>query len=238
MKPTEPRLRDRVEFGDLAMVRSVLMAMHQHFANVCRWIALHVQRGDRSLVLFNLLSATSDYLYVAALNLQTHTSVLALAARSLYELNLRARHVLASDDNIYLWQAEAVRDKIEVLEGILLFQTVGTAEDERAILRAEINRLKGLAAKYKLPQVERIPSTAQIAASVGQSNHHKALFKLFSKIVHPSSYLVNDYKNAASGNVPTILQIMVQLYAWDTFNRICDALRVPGGLRVLASDKR
>jgi hypothetical protein len=236
MNPGETRLGDRVDIGDLTKVHKTLAAMHQHFRNTCQWITEHVQRTDRTLALFNLLSATSDYLHVAGHNLQTHASVLALATRSLYELNLRTRHLLASGDNVRFWQAEAPRDKIEVLEGILRLQTGGETEHERAILRDEIDRLKGLAAKYKLPPLERIPSTAAIAESVGRSDEHKALFKLFSKIVHPSSYLVNDYRNAASGQVSIILQVHAQLYAWDTFNRICDVFGVPEKLRVLPDE--
>ena len=42
------------------------------------------------------------------------------------------------------------------------------------------------------------PSAGQIAQQIGRSEEHKNLYKLFSKIVHPSSHLVNDYKNASS----------------------------------------
>ncbi|GAB4450561.1 MAG: hypothetical protein Fur0044_46070 [Anaerolineae bacterium] len=237
MTQTEQTLRDKIQIGTLSEVHKVLMAMHQHFQNVCLWITSNVRRTDRTLALFNLLSATSGYLHIAAHNLQTHPSILALATRSLYELNLRTQHLLASDENFSAWQAEAALDKIELLEGILLLQTNTDLEQERAILQNEIDRLKNLSTNYGLPSLGRIPSTAQIANSVGKKDEHKALFKLFSKVVHPSSYLVNDYQNAASGEVSFILQTHTQLYAWDIFSQICTALNIPELIRVLPNEK-
>ena len=231
MTSDEQTLGDRTRIGTVAEVHRMLVAIHQHFRNVCGWITTHVERTERTLTLFNLLSAASDCLQVAAHNIEAHASVLALATRSLYELNLRTRHVLESDDNIRLWHAEAVTDKIQLLEGLLQLRTPGETAQQRAILRGEIDRLKGLVSKYKLPNLERVPSTASIAESIGRADEHKALFKLFSKIVHPSSYLVNDYSNAASQEVAMILQVHTQLYAWDTLSRICNALSVPEEIR-------
>jgi len=105
--PGEALLRDRIDVGDLADVHRILVAMHRHFRGTCQWIIDNKQRTERTLVLFKLLSAASDHLHAASHNLQTHASTLALATRSLYELNLRIRHVLASNDNVRSWQAEA-----------------------------------------------------------------------------------------------------------------------------------
>lgn len=64
-------------------------------------------------------------------------------------------------------------------------------------------------------------------------DEYKALFKLFSKLVHPSSYLVNSYKDATSPEITSVLQIYLQLYVWDLFCRVCDALYVPENIREL-----
>ena len=237
MTSRQGRLRDRIEIGDLTTVQRTLAAMHRHFCRTCQWITDHVERTEQNVVLFNLLSATSAYLGIAAHNLQTHASVLALAARSLYELNVRSQHILGSDDRINQWLSEALRDKIELLEGVLHLDSASEQGHERAILRDEIGRLESLAAKYQLPALKRIPSTAAIAESVGRSDEHKALFKLFSKIIHPSAYLVNDYQNAASEQVLIVLQVHAQMYAWDTFYRISDALGVPETLRTLPNER-
>lgn len=227
MTSNEGTLAERLRMGTVAEVHRMFLAMHQHFGTVCGWITRHVERTERSLVLFNFLSASANYVHMAAHSLETHVSVLALATRSLYELNLRSRHALESDDNMRLWLAEAAMDQIQLFDGMLRLARTGDAAEQCAILRSEIDRLKELVNKHKLPILERVPSTASIAESVGQTEEHRALFKLFSKLVHPSSYLVNSYSFAESQEVRVILQVHAQLYALDTLSRICDALSVP-----------
>jgi len=46
--------------------------------------------------------------------------------------------------------------------------------------------------------------------------------------------MVNVYLNAASAEVSIILQIHLQLYAWDLFSHICDALSVPETVRTFS----
>ena len=101
--PENTRLGDLVEIGDLPEVQRVLVLLHEHFRQTCQWIIANKQRTERTLVLFNILSAASVHLHVAAHNLQSNASVHALATRSLFELNLRARHLLASEDNVQRW---------------------------------------------------------------------------------------------------------------------------------------
>ena len=81
--------------------------------------------------------------------------------------------------------------------------------------------------KYGFPTVKQPVSTGNLANKVGQEGEHKALFKLYSKLVHPSSYLVNDYGGASSVENQKILQIHAQLYAYDTVTRVCEELSVP-----------
>jgi hypothetical protein len=124
-----------------------------------------------------------------------------------------------------------VTDKIQVLEGLLELDTVNDMNTQRATLRAEVERLTALREKYKLPSVKKPLDAGVIANDLGLSGEHKALFKLITKLVHPSSYLINDYSNAASSEVRAILQVHAQMYAWDTFSRICDVASVPKAFR-------
>jgi len=223
-------LGDKVHFGTPTEVADAFQQMVARFTSAGEWISGHVQRAEQSLALVNLLAASIGYLKVAADNIDAHISVQAMVTRSLYEINLQVRDILGSSHGLRRWQAESVTDKIQVLEGVLELDTVGDTERRRAVLQTEIDRLRSLRQKYNLPEIR--PSAAgNIAKSVGLSKEHSALFKLFSKLVHPSSYLVNDYKNAASEEIRKMLQIHAQLYAWDTFGRICDAVSMPKSIR-------
>lgn len=231
MTSSDRSLREVTRFGTAQDVYATLLSMAEHFSKVCAWITENQNRTEKSLILFNLISSSAAYLHVAAANLQNHGSVIALCTRSLYELNLRIRYVLSSDQNMQAWQAEAAVDKIQALEGILQLDTVSDNATQKTVVNAEIIRLKGLLIKHNLQNVRNIPTTKNIADTVGQTNEYKALFKLFSKLVHPSSYLVNSYTDAMSPEIISVLQIHLQLYAWDLFCRACDALSVPENIR-------
>ena len=234
----DTRLGDIVRTGTVVDVEHRLKQMEGGFLSVCDWIRNNCPRDERNVTLFNLLASSTQYLGLASANLESHASILALATRSLYEINLRTRSVILSEENLRQWQSEVLTDKIQVIEGLLELDTVNTMHTQRATLRAEVERLTALREKYNLPTVRKPLDAGVIANDLGLSREHKALFKLITKLVHPSSYLINDYSNAASDETKAILQIQAQVYAWDTFSRICDAVHVPqaiGDLRILGN---
>lgn len=224
------RLSDIVRFSDVGEVAALLARMSQHFRAACEWIRANARRTTESVALHHLLWSAANYLEIAANGVETHVSVFALATRNLYELRLRIEHLTADPANLGRWQAEAATDKIQVLEGILGIQG-GRDGAPRAILTDEIARLRALLDRHGMHELKRITSTASIAQQLRRDDEHQALFKLLSKLVHPSSYLVNDYQNAASPEIRQILQVHCQLYAWELFNRTCEALAVPDAVR-------
>ena len=212
-------------------VEHVLIEMEKRFLSVWSWITNNRPRNEQNVTVLNFLSSSAQYLRVAADNIEGHISVIALATRSLYELNIRARAILGSRDHMLNWHSEALTDKIQTLEGLMALNTAHDMSMQRSVIRVEIDRLNDLRERHKLPTINRPADAGAIAREVGLANEHKALFKLFSKLVHPSSYLTNDYSNAASIEVRAILQIHTQLYAWDIFIRICDVQSVPQEFR-------
>ncbi len=163
--------------------------MAERFESAGGWISENVERTDEALKLFNLLVASAGYLKVVAENINKHIPVIALGTRNLYEINLQTRDVISSVTGLRRWHGEAITDKIQMLEGVLELTTVSDTSGQRKVISREIDRLKSLHKRNQLPDAR--PSGAKkIADSVGLRKEHRALFKLFSKLVHPSSYLV------------------------------------------------
>lgn len=229
MTASDP-LGEKVRIASATDVAREFHLLAARFEQAAEWVAKGHQRTNEAVALTNLLRAFAGYLKVAGDNVETHISILAMATRNLYELNLRVRDLVQSGEAVRIWNSEAVTDKIQVLEGILALDTAGDTTGQQAILQSEIGRLSSLRTKHGLPDVT--PEAAgNVARRLGLAVEHKALFKLLSKLVHPSSYLVNDYENAASDEIWKILQIHVQLYAWDALERVCDKLMMPGVIR-------
>jgi hypothetical protein len=186
------RLGDYVQDGNPREFKKQVDKVVKKAKFINRWVKENTPRSDRSLALSNLLKAVSDNLEILKSSLDSHISILALATRSQYEINIRLRSVIKSDSELMKWSSEAITDKVQTLEGILSLDSDVDNIKARSILNSEILRLKSLAVKYSLPEVKNPASAGNIAGSLGLEAEHKALFKMFSKLVHPSSYLVND----------------------------------------------
>jgi len=220
------KLKDHVVEGSNLELKKSIDKIIKKSQFICRWIDKNLHRTERSVLLVNILNSVCDYLEVTKLSINQHISVLALSTRSIYELNVRLR-TLANEDEQKKWASEAVTDKVQTLEGIISLGTESENIQQRSILEAEIARLKQLITKYNLPSVKQPASTGNLAKTVDLESEHKGLFKLYSKLVHPSSYLVNDYSNSAAVENQKILQIHAQLYAHDSVSRICEELNIP-----------
>lgn len=221
------RLRDHIRESNQIELKKNVDKIIKKSKFIRRWVDKNVARTEKRVILVNLLSSTSDYLELMKSSLDSHISALALCTRSIYEINIRIRSLIEYHDEIAKWQSEAVTDKVQTLEGILTLTNGSENIKEQNILKNEIERLKHLVNKYGFPTVKQPVSTGNLANKVGQEGEHKALFKLYSKLVHPSSYLVNDYGGASSVENQKILQIHAQLYAYDTVTRVCEELSVP-----------
>jgi hypothetical protein len=231
MQMNSETIRAKLCIRDINEVEGLLRRTESHFRNTCHWIVNNVERDAKAVIFHRILCACTNYIKIAADNLNGHASVLGLATRNIYELRLRVEHMITCPQELDSWQSEAATDKIQLMEAILGIQATPATDPRRQILTNEIDRLRNLLRKHGLTELTRLPSIASIAGTLGREEEHRSLFKLFSKLVHPSSYLVNDYENAASDETFLILQSHVQLYSWELFTRISDALHVPEDVR-------
>lgn len=71
----------------------------------------------------------------------------------------------------------------------------------------------------------RATRTASQAEAVGEKAEYEAFFKLYSKYVHPSSFLLNgNPKSVHSPVFFNILVIQAQRYAADSYERLKHSL--------------
>jgi hypothetical protein len=218
------RLRDIVRFGSWSETQVAIRKLSGSYAACCVWIKSNCERTNRNFVLYSLVAAGWPYLDLAGKNLTGPIPVLALSTRALYELHLRTRHVLQSEENLKKWIAETSIDTIEFLQGIL---TLGEPKEAADLLNFEVERQRSLAQKHNLDLAARPISAGALARAVGRQVEHDAFFKLFSKLVHPSALLVNGTAEKSYGfAIRNTLVIHLQLFAHDMLGRIVKDLEV------------
>jgi len=148
--------------------------------------------GDDCLrvVIPPLLAAASSAIQLAGpTGLELPITIVALAARNTYEIWLRIRYVIKSSEHCQRWRAENVRDQIQIYEAVLTLNAPGA---NKAVISAEIARLEALASAKGLPSVRSPLQARQLAIEVEAAEEHDAFYKLYSKLVHPSSWAVNS----------------------------------------------
>ena len=185
----EKGIWDIVESGNLAevigFIKSNVALIDQHL----EFIQANLGKAERNFVLYNLLAKVNLYLYCLMSSLSGPIEVIGFISRSLFELSLITRYVLMSEENLIQFVAESAVDKVQLLEGLLEAGDIAYKEDIESI-KEEIAKLKTTQEKFNFPS-KKPNSIKTIARIVDSELEYKALYKLFSKYVHPSSFSIN-----------------------------------------------
>lgn len=216
-------VRDVSTSGSWADVRAALANFCERYEKLLATIKAGSTRTERNLVLFNLGSRAYLELDRARRLLDEPSDVLAWAARNLFEINLIVRFVLLSGENLNRWMAEMAGDERDMLLGILAISNDAAPEHQQT-LRDRISEIEGILRRHNLEAKKPLQVRA-LASAVGMENEYEAFFKLYSKYIHPSSWLVNS-PEARRDEWKGILALQAQLYGGDTFVRVRDAMGI------------
>jgi hypothetical protein len=129
-------------------------------------------------------------------------ALVCVAVRNLFEIMVLIDHLASSEEAIESWIGQLQRDVLDIHEGLIsLFQKHGVRS-----LPLETSRdiIKSIGEEHGVTPSKPF-SMKNIAEQLGLSEDYSAMYKLCSKIIHPSSIRVNapgafekddDYKNA------------------------------------------
>lgn len=222
----ERRLSDIVQHGSPEDIRRALLKIRAALLETTKWMQKNTARDQRNLTLHNFLTASIPYIDLANSHADGPVQVLAFCARNLYEIHLQSRYIQKGDANLKQWVAEAATDQIEILEGVLGLDPDNVSA-QHGILKDEILRKEALLKKHNLEKKKPYP-IGKVASDLGRAGEHSSLFKIFSKLLHPTSYLVNSSpEEVQNQEMRNMLVIHVQLYAWDIVGNIRQGIGFP-----------
>jgi hypothetical protein len=143
------------------------------------------------------------------------------AARNMFELNMIYRYTHIQTDNLKEWIGNKCQDEIDILEGILKLSESAGSDNER-ILKERLSHIRATAEKHDI-KVSKQLTTKALADKVGLATEYEGLFKLYSKFVHPTSWLINSKdEEVSSFEYKTILLIQFQTYLYDLEGRLSE----------------
>jgi hypothetical protein len=204
--------KNEVVIGDLArelrQLQLLALALSQAAERLSR---LPVQKACAMAVGPLLLAAAKALSLGSCAGLNTPLEVLALSARNSFELWLRLIYVVTSDANYQSWRDEALTDQLRVYEAIL---TLDSSDERKAVIRSEIDHVKQHGTAVGLTQGQKIMMTGDLAKVTGHKAEYDAFYKLYSKLVHPSSWSVNWPGAVSSEMYRAAMSANAQRHAW------------------------
>ncbi|PMO40638.1 hypothetical protein BCT10_02795 [Vibrio splendidus] len=225
------RIKDRVEIKSQKDVIRNVEKIGKNYKRVIAWTqgSLNVEQTKETEMLKNLLISTESYIKYIASGAYKDIQILALGVRSVLENLARVRFIMQSEKNLNKWVSESLMDQKALVQA---FKSIGNgSSDEVIFLEKELERLDALYKKYELPIVKQPQQFKAMTEAVNLVDDYESVFKLTSKLVHPSSLFINSNSSLNNFEYHNILVICGQLYLFSMLNEICEKLEAPESIK-------
>lgn len=156
-----------------------------------------------------VLKGGDDYVLFALRALTSYTGVLferlisyqdfpieynAISARNLFECYLLIAYIISDPSKAKEFLSQKASEELEINEGFLSLKTVTTSETSIKPIRDRMDYIKEIMKKHGLTS-SRHWTVSYLAQQTNNKLEYEAFFKLYSKYVHPSSWIVNSRDN-------------------------------------------
>ena len=128
----------------------------------------------------------------------------AISARNLFECYLLIAYIISKPSKAKEFLSQKAYDELQINEGFLSITTANTSEIAIKSIHDRMEYIKELMKKNRLTP-SKSWNVSYLAQKTNNETEYKAFFKLYSKYVHPSSWIVNshnnDYENPVFKNI-------------------------------------
>ncbi|MGV3696325.1 DUF5677 domain-containing protein [Flavobacterium sp.] len=153
------------------------------------------------------INKETDYRVLALRGLSNYTHILfdrlianqnapiehiAISARNLFECYLLIAYVIDEPSRAKEFISQKAFEELEINEGFLSLTTKTTSETSIKMIEARMDYIKKLMKSAELTP-SRHWSVSHLAVQTNNKIEYDAFFKLYSKYVHPSSWIVNSH---------------------------------------------
>ena len=175
---------------------------------------LHKQGEDYLLFALRALTSYTGELFDRLISHQDFPiEYNAISSRNLFECYLLIAYIISEPSKAKEYLSQKAYDELEISEGFLSLTTANTSETSIKLIRDRMDYVKELMKKHELTP-SKSWHVSSLAEKTNNKLEYKAFFKLYSKYVHPSSWIVNSHDNEYNNPVfKNIFLLQGQLYA-------------------------
>ncbi len=150
-----------------------------------------------------------DFVIISLRNLTNYTSILlerltiyqqfpiefsAFTARNLFECYLLVAFILSDPSKAKEFVGQKASEELEINEGFLSLTKPSTPVAITKSIHDRMTYIKDLMQKHGVP-LERHWTVSYLAKQTNNKVEYESFFKLYSKYIHPSSWIVNSQAN-------------------------------------------
>lgn len=125
---------------------------------------------------------------------------IAISARNLFECYLLIAYIISDPSKGKEFLGQKAFEDLEINEGFLAITTPNTSETSIKIIQDRKDYIKELMKKNEFTP-SRHWTVSHLAKQTNNKVEYEAFFKLYSKYVHPSSWIVNSFNHEYDNQV-------------------------------------
>jgi hypothetical protein len=188
------KLGDKVIYGSTGDVNTNLRRI---ISELNEEVSKLLLKDGHDYVLFSLRALTS-YTGVLFDRLISHQDFpieyTAISARNLFECYLLISYIIKDHSKSKEFLSQKAYEELEINEGFLSLKTANTSETSIKHIQDRMVYIKEIMKNHALTPSKNW-TVNYLAEQTNNKLEYKAFFKLYSKYVHPSSWIVNSHSN-------------------------------------------
>lgn len=173
-----------------ANLRKIILALNEDVSKL-----LLKQGEDYQLIALRALTSYTGEVFDRLISHQDFPiEYNAISARNLFECYLLIAYIISDPTKAKEFLSQKAYDELQINEGFLSIATANTSEVAIKSIYDRMEYIKELMKKNKLTP-SKSWNVRDLAKKTNNEIEYNAFFKLYSKYVHPSSWIVNSHEN-------------------------------------------
>lgn len=198
------KLGDITKFGTYEEVLENLEELKSALNKYAKEIPVKPIDDFAGFALTKLISYSIIQIERLILYVQFPIEVHALIARNLFECYLICVYIISDPLKAKEFLTQKSGDELEIYDGILSLKHLGNTKDIENPIMERIQHIKNTLQKHNIVLTTHW-TVGMLAKQTGNKDEYDAFFKLYSKYVHPSSWIINgglnEYDNSTYRNI-------------------------------------
>ena len=207
------KIKDITRFGSLEEVRESFSKMQEELRICALKLPIAMYNDYTGHGLKNLVNTSSTLIERQIKFIEEPIEISAWIARNLFECYLMASYITSNPEKAKEFFVQKATDELEIYEGLLSLNKINNTKTDEAPIRQRMEKIRTVIKKHDLIEGSYW-TVGMLAKQTGNREEYDAFFKLYSKYVHPTSWLINGQRNEYdSPTYRNIFWLQSQYYA-------------------------